>query len=39
MIEMTSTLSKEVGIKPVCQAIALARSSLYRWKKGPLDVL
>ena len=35
MIEMTRTLSKVVGLSPACQAIGLARSSLYRWEKGP----
>jgi putative transposase len=34
MIEMTRMLSHQVGILPACQAIGLARSSLYRWKKG-----
>ena len=37
MIEMTSQLSQQVGVSPACQAIGLARSSLYRWKKGPRD--
>ena len=37
MIEMTDLLSQDVGISPACQAIGLARSSLYRWKKGPQD--
>ncbi len=35
MIETTRTLSQKVGITPACQAIGLARSSLYRWEKGP----
>ncbi len=35
MMEVTSTLSHQVGILPACQAIGLARSSLYRWIKGP----
>ena len=37
MIEMTRTLSHKVGVKPACAAIGLARSSLYRWEKGPRD--
>jgi|TARA_B100000315_G_C14530471_1_gene565907 putative transposase len=37
MIEMTSMLSQKVGILPACQATGLARSSLYRWKKGPQE--
>lgn len=35
MMEITRTLSRKVGIKLACQAIGLARSSLYRWEKGP----
>lgn len=35
MIETTRTLSRDVGITPACQAIGLARSSFYRWEKGP----
>ena len=37
MIEMTRTLSPDVGVKQDCQASGLARSSLYRWIKGPQD--
>ena len=39
MIETTRTLSKKVGITPACQAIGLARSSLYRWEKEPQNRL
>ncbi len=34
MIETTRTLSRQVGVLPACQALGLARSSLYRWEKG-----